>query len=81
MRPIMDLFEQATRRPGAKVSRRLWEQASIDLEGAKKRASETATVLESDSDSESELNADPCRQEESRGARGLSGAEWSGVEE
>ena len=37
MRPILDLCERATRRPEARVSRRWWEQAGIDLEGAKKR--------------------------------------------
>ena len=36
-------------------------------------------VLESELDSES--NADPGREEESRGASGSSGAEWSGAEE
>ena len=38
--PIMDICEQATRRPGARVSRHWWEKSSIDLEGAKKRAAE-----------------------------------------
>ena len=47
--------------------------------GAKKRAAEAATVLESESDSES--NADPGVEEESRGVSGSSGAEWSGAEE
>ena len=37
-RPIIDLCERATRRPGARVSCRWWEQAGTDLEGAKKRA-------------------------------------------
>ena len=32
-RPILDLCKRATRRPGARVSRRWWEQAGIDLEG------------------------------------------------
>ena len=44
---ILDLCERATRRPGARVSRWWWEQADIDLEGAKKRATEAATVSES----------------------------------
>ena len=47
-RPILDLCERATQRPGAKVSRRWWEQAGIDLEGANKRAAEETTVSESD---------------------------------
>ena len=61
------------------MSWRWWEQASIDLEGAKKREAEEATVSESELDLE--LNADPGVEEESRGASGLSGAEWSGAEE
>ena len=49
-----------------------WEQASIDLEGEKKRAAEAAT------DSESELDSGGY---ESSGASGLNGAEWSGAED
>ena len=37
-RPILDLCERSTRRPGARVSRRWWEQADLDLEGEKKMA-------------------------------------------
>ena len=33
--PIMDLCEQATRRPGARVSRQWWEQTGIDLKVAR----------------------------------------------
>ena len=61
-----------------RVSRRWWEQASIDLEGAKKRAEDVVTVLESESESDS--NADPGGEEDLRGASGSSGSEWSGVE-
>ena len=50
-RPNLDLCERSTWRPGARVSCRWWEQADIDSEGAKKRAAEAATYLESDSDS------------------------------
>ena len=75
----MDLCEQSTWRPGERVSRWWWDQAGIDLEGAKKRAAEEATVLESELDSD--LNAGPGREEESRGASGSSGAEWSGAED
>ena len=78
-RPIMDLCERAIRRPGARVSWWWCEQAGIDLEGAKKKVVEAATVSESESDSES--NADPGREEDSRGASESSGAEWSGEEE
>ena len=49
------------------------------MEGEKKKAAEAATLSDSDSDSES--NADPGGEEESKGASGLSGAEWSGTEE
>ena len=57
-RPILDLCERATRRPGARVSRRWWEQDGIDLEGAKKRAVETTTRSEPDSEEESEVESD-----------------------
>ena len=70
-RPILDLCERFTWRPGARVYRWWWEQAGIDLEGAKKRAAEETT----DSDSESDLGG-----EESSGASGWSVLEWSGAE-
>ena len=54
-----------------------WEQAGIELEGAKNMAAEAATVSESESDSES--NAYPGGEEEVRGASGSSGVEWIGV--
>ena len=41
-RPILDLCERSAQRPGARVSCRWWEQASLDLEGAKKRAAASA---------------------------------------
>ena len=50
-RPSLDLFERATWRPGATLSQWWWEQACIDLKGAKKMVEEAATVLESDLDS------------------------------
>ena len=36
--PILELCEWSDLRPGVRVSRSWWEQAGIDLEGAKKRA-------------------------------------------
>ena len=48
--PIMDLCERATQRLGVRVSRRWREQDGIDLEGSKKRASETTTISEPDLD-------------------------------
>ena len=62
-----------------RVSWRWWDQAGINLEGAKTRASEAAEVSESELDSD--LNAEPGGDEELRGANGSSGAEWSGAEE
>ena len=38
--PILDLYDISARRLGVRVSRWWWEQAGIDLEGAKKRAKE-----------------------------------------
>ena len=46
MRPIMDLCERSARRLGAKVYQRWWEQAGLDLEGAKKRAAAAAEDLD-----------------------------------
>ena len=79
MRPILDLCEQSTWRPGESVSQWWWEQDGINLEVAKKRAAESATVSKSKLDSE--LNAEPVGEEDSRGTSGSSGAECSGAEE
>ena len=49
-RPIMDLCERYSRRPGAMVSQQWWKQASIDLEVVKERTEEAATDSESDLD-------------------------------
>ena len=46
--PILDLCEMSNWRPGARVSRRWWEQDRIYLEGAKKRAVETTTRSDPD---------------------------------
>ena len=77
MRTILDLCNQATRRPGARVSWRWWEQAGIDLEGARKQAAVSVTRLETDS--EEELDGETTREagggeEEYQGASGSSGA-------
>ena len=68
-RPILDLCDRSTRRPGERVPWRWWEQDGIYLEGAKKRAAETTTVSESESDSEEEsdvkANEDSGREEKS----------------
>ena len=56
--PIMVLYERFTWRPGVRLSQRWWEQASIDLERAKKRSAEAATVFESDLDSDTNADSD-----------------------
>ena len=61
-RPSMDLCERDTWKMGAKASRRWWEKACIDLEGAKKMAAKVAAVSESESDSESDSNAAPAER-------------------
>ena len=75
-RPILDLCDWDTRWPGVRVSRRWWDQAGIDSEGAKKRVAEAATVLESEFEAESDVesNEDSGGEEESKRASGLSGA-------
>ena len=67
-RPILDLCEPATWRPGARVSWRWWEQARLDLEGAKKRAAESPTRSETESEEELdvEYNEDSGGEEESQ---------------
>ena len=52
-RPILDLFEQATHRMGARVSRRWWDQEGIDLKAEKERSADSTAT-----DSESESEAD-----------------------
>ena len=49
--PILDLCEHSSRRPGLRVSRRRWEQASLYLEGSKKRAA----VLEAETEREESI--------------------------
>ena len=53
----MDLCDRATHRPGVRVSWRWWEHTGIDLEGAKKRVVDTTTILESESEEESYMEA------------------------
>ena len=83
-RPILDLCKQATRRPGARVSQRWWEQAGIDLEGARKQATVSATrsEMESEEESDREPTGDAGGgKEESQGVIGSSEAEWIGAED
>ena len=60
-----------------------WVQSGIELEGTKKQATETTTILESESEEEAavELNKDSGGEEEYQGASGLIVAEWSGADE
>ena len=64
------------------MSQKWWEQDGIDLEEAKKRAVETTTISESDSEEEADVesNEDLGEEEESQGASGASGSEWSGAD-
>ena len=80
--PILGLCERATQLPVARVSRRWWEQAGIDLEGEKKRAAEAMMVSSSESEAglDVESSEDLVGEEESQGAIGLSVAEWSGAD-
>ena len=73
-RPILDLCEQATRRPGVRMSRRWWEQAGIDLEGARKQATVSAAISEKESEEELERSAGGGGEKESQGASGSSGS-------
>ena len=72
-RPILYLCECYTWHPGARVSRWWWEQVSIKLEEAKKRAA--AAEAATDSEWDSDLGG-----EESSGSSRKSGVEWSGAE-
>ena len=58
-RPILDLCEQATRRPGARVSRRWWEQTGIDLNGAREKAAAAAAEPETEADLEAKSEDEP----------------------
>ena len=67
------------------MSRRWWDQKSIDWETAKEQAVETDSESESEMESyaEVEVQAEPEEKEEERstssGVSGSSGAEWSGA--
>ena len=65
--PILELCEQATKWIGARVSRRWWEQAGIDLEGARKQAVVSVARSETESEEES-AGAAGGGEEESQGA-------------
>ena len=77
----MDLCENSTWRPGARVARRWQEQKRIDWKGGQERAASAAAEpgTEEDPDSESEDAIDGAvggtGDEASLGASGSSGAE------
>ena len=50
----MDLCKQATRRPGARVSWRWWEQMGIDLKEVQEKAAAAVAETETEANSESE---------------------------
>ena len=58
-RSILDLCEQATRRLGARVSRRWWEQTGIDLKGAREKAAAAAAEPETEADLEAKSEDEP----------------------
>ena len=58
------------------MSQRWWEQAGIDLEGVRKQVAESTTILETESEEESdgEPNGVTVGEEESQGESRSSGA-------
>ena len=91
-RPILDLCEKAIRWPSARVPRRWWEQTGIDWKGAREKAEAAAEAAKPGTkalkDSESEADANTTDgtvrgtgEEESLGASGSTGAEWSRAED
>ena len=81
--PILELCKRVNRWPGVWVSRQWWKKARIDLEGARKQAEESMNILETELEEESdgEPNGVAGGEEDSQGASGSSGAEWSGTED
>ena len=91
-RPILGLCKGAVRLPGARVTRRWWDQTGMDWKGAKEKATEKEEVAAEVAELEltgldSEPEADTpggtacgTGEEASLGASGSSGAEWSRVE-
>ena len=93
-RPILGMCEVTERRQGTRLPRRWWEQTGIDwkaaMEAAAAKNGEDEAMTEAPEltglDSEPETTAQGgtaggTGEEESLGARGSSGAEWSGAED
>ena len=79
-----DATDYGPMRAGHPVSWRWWEQSEIDLERAQKWVAASSTTI-SETEPEEESDREPYGisgggEEESLGASGSSGAEWSGVE-
>ena len=51
-RSFLDLWEQATRRPGAQVYRRWWEQTGVYLKGEREKLAVAAAEPETEADSD-----------------------------
>ena len=92
-RPILVLCELAERRPGTQVPKRWWDHTGIDWKAAREKSAvkdgeNEAEAAEPDltgSELDPETatpggNAGGTGEEESLGASGSSGAEWSRVE-
>ena len=82
-RPILYLCERATWRPGARISRRWWEQTGIDLKGSREKATVAAAETKSESDSEDDPDgaSGGGGEEEPQVVSGSSGAEWREAED
>ena len=94
-RPILALCEGSERRGGTRVPQRWWEQKGIDWKLARERTenaetegtttetagAETTASAGAEATSESDTGSEEGKEgEESLGASGSSGAEWSGAE-
>ena len=95
-RPILALCEGSEQRGGTRVPRRWWEQTGIDWRLAQERsenadtegegtttatAGAETTAPEAEATSDSDTGSEEGKaEEESLGASGSSGAEWSGAE-
>ena len=82
-RLLLDLYEGASAREGARVPLRWWNQKGIDWETAKARGEEEGeepdSIRGSGSSTEGEEKRNEGREEEESRASGSSGAEWSGA--
>ena len=92
IRPIMALCEGTERWGGTQVPQRWWEQTGIDWRLAheksesteaagEKTATETAGTTTATPETELSDSEKGSGEEESMGASGSSGAEWSGAED